>query len=124
MNIKTLILSTIFCLGAACGVQAADASLFMDNPMMYSPDLSYVAEQHNNTQDRQISQDNQQIQISVKENAICISGANGQVARVYNLTGVCVATVRIEGQDKHIELGLRGYYIVKVGDTVRKVYLK
>lgn len=67
----------------------------------------------------------QQIQITVAGNSVHVSGANGQVMYVYNVAGVSIYSVRVEGSDKRIDLNLpKGCYIVKVGKTARKISIK
>ena len=67
----------------------------------------------------------QTINIAVTESAIHVTGANGQVMHVYNVTGMKLMSVKIEGQDKKVEINLpKGCYIVKVGKVVRKIYIK
>ncbi len=70
-----------------------------------------------------IDNDFQQVSITVSTGGVLhISGANGQVLQVYNVLGVKVASIKVEGNDKRIELPLKsGCYIVKVGDVVRKI---
>lgn len=55
-----------------------------------------------------------------------ITGASGQVVRIYNVAGVTIRTFRIEGNDKRVNLPLAdGIYIVKVGNTfTRKICVK
>lgn len=44
------------------------------------------------------------------------------VLQVYNVLGVKVASIKVEGNDKRIDLPLKsGCYIVKVGNVVRKI---
>ena len=44
---------------------------------------------------------------------------------VYDILGVKITSVRIDTADKTVTLNLpKGYYIFKVGDTVRKVVIK
>lgn len=69
-------------------------------------------------------QDLQQVQITVKDGSLTITGANGQTALIYSLTGTLVAQVKIDSQDKTLDLGLKGCYIVKVGKVVRKINIK
>ncbi len=67
----------------------------------------------------------QNVSISVNESTLHITGANGQVLHVYNVAGVRVMSVKVEGLDKRIELNLpKGCYIVKVGKVVRKISIK
>lgn len=62
--------------------------------------------------------------ITMKGQVLHVSGANGQMLQIYNVAGMCVKNVKIEGQDVKIELNLpKGCYIAKVGDTVRKIYV-
>lgn len=55
-----------------------------------------------------------------------ITGASGQVVRIYNVAGVTIKTFRIDGNDKRVNLPLAdGIYIVKVGNTfTRKICVK
>ena len=72
-----------------------------------------------------IDQDFQQAAISVQENTLHITNASGQTLFIYNVAGVRVMSVKIEGPDKRLELNLpKGCYIVKVGKTVRKISVK
>ena len=66
------------------------------------------------------------ISISVKSSTLHVSGADGEMLRIYNVAGVCVMSIRVDGQDRHYDLDLpKGCYIVKVGKTfVRKVFIK
>lgn len=68
----------------------------------------------------------QAIAITVTESTLHIKNAAQQVVEVYNLAGVKVITQKIDSADKAIELSSlpKGCYIIKVGNTVRKVYLK
>lgn len=72
-----------------------------------------------------IEQENLPVTISLTETTLHVAGANGQVLQVYNVAGVRVMSVKVEGQDKKIELNLpKGCYIVKVGKMVRKISIK
>ncbi len=67
----------------------------------------------------------QNITLSLTETTLHVTGANGQVLHVYNVAGVRVMSVKVEGQDKKIELNLpKGCYIVQVGKVVRKISIK
>ena len=56
---------------------------------------------------------------------IRVSGANGKTMYVYNLAGVRIHSIKVEGADRTYDLNLsKGCYIIKVGTTVRKVSLK
>ncbi|MDD5862401.1 MAG: T9SS C-terminal target domain-containing protein [Prevotella sp.] len=66
----------------------------------------------------------QTVTIQVIGNSLRIAGGNGQVLQIYNVAGVCVYSLRVDGNDRRYELNLRkGCYIVKVGRTVRKIAL-
>ena len=70
-----------------------------------------------------IDNDFQQITVTVTSAGVLhVTGANGLVLQVYNVLGVRVASIKVEGNDKRIDLPLKsGYYIVKVGNVVRKI---
>ena len=63
------------------------------------------------------------IQISVSQSVIRITGAEGKVMEVISLTGRHVMSVRIESPAQRIELTNipKGCYIIKVGKVVRKI---
>lgn len=67
----------------------------------------------------------QNVSLSINESVLHITGANGMVLHVYNVAGVRVMSVKVEGADKRIELNLpKGCYIVKVGKLVRKISIQ
>lgn len=69
--------------------------------------------------------DNQEITISVKASTIHVTGADGEIMHVYNVAGVRVASIKVEGMDRHYDLNLpKGCYIVKVGRVTRKISIK
>lgn len=73
-----------------------------------------------------IDNDFMQVNITVLSNGVVhVTGANGQMMQVYNVLGVKVASIKVEGNDKRIELPLKsGCYIIKVGDVVRKISIR
>lgn len=72
-----------------------------------------------------IEQEIQQAAISLQDNTLHVTGASGQMMYVYNVAGVRVMSIKVEGADKRIELNLpKGCYIVKVGKTVRKISIR
>lgn len=65
------------------------------------------------------------VNFSVNGSKVHITGAEGMVLEVYNLTGVKVSTIRIDSNDKSVTLTLqRGCYILKVGKLVRKISIR
>lgn len=72
-----------------------------------------------------IDNETQNIAVSVSESVLHITGANGLVMQIYNVAGVRVMSVKVEGPDKRYELNLpKGCYIVKVGKLVRKISIR
>lgn len=72
-----------------------------------------------------IEQGSKEVEIALRGNVLRIVGANGMDVKIYNLAGVCVMAFKVEGNDRHYDLNLRkGCYIVKVGTTARKVFVK
>ena len=69
--------------------------------------------------------DTQTISISVVGNTLHVVGAEDEPLAVYNVTGVRVMSVKVDGSDRHYTLNLpKGCYIVKVGNVVRKVSIR
>lgn len=67
----------------------------------------------------------QTIGISVTESTLHVTGAAGQALYIYNVAGVRVMSIKVDGPDKRYELNLpKGCYIVKVGKTVRKISIR
>ncbi|MBS5612717.1 T9SS type A sorting domain-containing protein [Hoylesella buccalis] len=91
------------------------AALFMAHPLSMQAGQSMEI----------IENDIQSVSISVSGSVLHVSGANGQVLQVYNVTGVCLMSVKVDSQDKRYELNVpKGCYIVKVGKTVRKISIR
>jgi len=66
-----------------------------------------------------------EIKFYVKGFNIRIVNAAKYDMQVYSLTGSCVATFRIDSEDKTVSLNLpKGIYILKVGEVARKIFLK
>lgn len=64
--------------------------------------------------------------LSISGNTVRVNGAEGEVLRVYSLTGLEVARYTIESNDVQLNLGNlnHGYYIIKVGKVVRKISIR
>lgn len=72
-----------------------------------------------------IEQEIQSIVISVSGSVLQVTGANDEVLQIYNVTGVRVMSIRVDGNDRRYNLNLpKGCYIVKVGKIVRKIYIR
>jgi hypothetical protein len=69
--------------------------------------------------------DFQNVSISVNQSTLHVVNANGQTLEIYNVAGVKVMNIKIEGNDKKYELNLpKGCYIVKIGKLARKISIK
>lgn len=65
------------------------------------------------------------INITVHEQTVYISGAQGQTLEVVSLTGRCIMSVKIESTSQKVELNIpKGCYILKIGKVVRKVSIR
>ncbi|MCR5820673.1 MAG: T9SS type A sorting domain-containing protein [Bacteroidaceae bacterium] len=65
------------------------------------------------------------VSIVVNGAQVRVANAEGQMLEVYNLAGVRVAVVKIDSEDKTINLNLaKGCYILRVGNTARKVSVR
>lgn len=67
----------------------------------------------------------QNVNITVNASTIHVTGANGMTLYIYNVTGVRVMSIKIDGADRYYELNIpKGCYIAKVGKTVKKISIK
>ena len=65
------------------------------------------------------------ITVTISGTDLHVVNAHGETLQIYNVAGVCVETIKIDGEDKHYTLNLsKGCYIVKVGKIVRKISIK
>ena len=65
------------------------------------------------------------ITLAFRGNSALVSNAEGLNMEIYNLTGVKIATIKIEDNESQIQLNLtKGIYMVKVGKVVRKVTIR
>ena len=72
--------------------------------------------------DEPIEAEMETVTLTIQEGKAHITNAEGKTLEIYNLTGVRVAHIRIDSNDKQITLNLpRGCYIMKVDKVVRKV---
>lgn len=66
-----------------------------------------------------------EIRITIHGQSVRVQNAAKEILYVYNLTGQCIASHRIESDDKTVNLDLpKSIYILKVGKVVRKVSIK
>ncbi len=94
-------------------------------PELEAPEMEAPSE-WTMTDDREgIENEVTEITIAVSGSQLHITNAAGQTLEIYNLTGVRVATLRIDSDDKTFNVNLpKGCYMVKVGKVVRKVSFK
>ncbi|WP_281698644.1 T9SS type A sorting domain-containing protein [Hallella colorans] len=73
-----------------------------------------------------VDNDFQAITISINsESVLRVTGAAGETLYIYNITGVRVMSIKVDGADKSYSLNLpKGCYIVKVGKMVRKISIR
>ena len=73
-----------------------------------------------------VDNDFQAITISINsESVLRVTGAAGEILYIYNITGVRVMSIKVDGADKSYSLNLpKGCYIVKVGKMVRKISIR
>ncbi|MBQ6049422.1 MAG: T9SS type A sorting domain-containing protein [Bacteroidaceae bacterium] len=63
--------------------------------------------------------------VQTTNNILHITNANGQVLRIYNVAGKCIKVFKVDGPDRQYEINLpKGIYIVKVGETARRITVK
>ena len=68
---------------------------------------------------------NVKVQFRPEKASVQIAGANGETLHIYNVAGVRIKSIKIDGDDKRFELNLpKGCYILKVGKTVRKISVR
>lgn len=84
------------------------------------PSMSYA-----DTAIEVIDNDYQNISVSVSSSTLHVTGANGRTVYIYNVVGVCVMSIKVDGADRHYDLNLpKGCYIVKIGKIVKKISIK
>lgn len=94
--------------------------VFFMTAFMASPIASYAVGNSGIAE----KEENREAEIIVDHHSLRVTGASGKVLYIYDVTGICVMTLRIDNNDKRFELNLaKGCYIVKVGRVVRKIYV-
>lgn len=94
-------------------------------PFLFMSLLSVPTISNASTMIEIIENEYQEISITVKGSTIHVNGANGQVLHIYNVAGVRVMSIKVDGQDRSYDLNLqKGCYIVKVGKVVKKIFIK
>ena len=69
-----------------------------------------------------IEQERQNIVISTNLSTLRVSGASGMTLEIYNVAGVKLMNIKVDGDDKRYELNLpKGCYIAKVGNKAKKI---
>lgn len=65
------------------------------------------------------------INVYLQGSNLHVVGAAGQNLYIYNITGVRVMSIKVDGSDKVYSLNFpKGCYIVKVGNVVRKISIR
>lgn len=65
------------------------------------------------------------VSIVVKGSVLYISNAGGSMLEVFSLTGSKVMSVRIDSNEKTLDLALKkGCYILRVDNVVRKITIR
>ncbi len=108
-----------------CFTQQASASEMIEIPE--GPSMEATAPMSMDLWDDQESQEIEvkEITLTFEESQVHVTNATGKNLEIYNLTGVRLATFRIDSDDKTLNLNLpKGCYILKVGNVVRKVSIR
>lgn len=99
---KHLLYIAIFALGLIAVPQQAEAAMSME-----------------------LIEVDQQPELNVAAGKVHVTGAANLTLYVYNVAGVCVQSIKIDGPDRCFDLNLpKGCYIFKVGKVARKVSIK
>ncbi len=65
-----------------------------------------------------------EVRIEVREGKLWVNGGEGLTAEIYDVAGNRVAIYKIDSVSKSISIELgKGFYMVRVGEVVRRVYL-
>lgn len=73
----------------------------------------------------EVSMEQAETVITAKGRTVRVQNGQGENLRIFNITGVEIATMPVDSQDKTFTLNLgRGCYIIQVGNTVRKITIQ
>jgi hypothetical protein len=73
----------------------------------------------------ELEQVDEQVSVTVNEQTVSVTGAQGKTLEVVSLTGKRVMSAKIEGPAQRFELNIpKGCYILKVGKVVRKITIR
>lgn len=78
-----------------------------------------------NNNHTQIEQENQTASITFDGTTVSVKNAEGHYLYIYDITGKIKESIKITSQSFTLSIAnyQKGYYIVKVGNTSRKVYV-
>lgn len=67
----------------------------------------------------------QQIQLNQSGKSVTVTGAAGKTLYIYNLVGTLVKSVKIDSNEKRVDLSqlTKGIYPAKVGNVSKKIYI-
>lgn len=83
----------------------------------HTDEIPYEAEQ-------MMSEDIGEVNFTIKDRTIHIQNAQGAVLEIFNVTGVKVASYRIDSMSATFSLNLgKGCYIIRIGKLTRKIAL-
>lgn len=114
---KHFILQSILTLGLAFVAGAAFATDLSalepaDEPLAPAPQVAAALD------------DAAPVSLAISGRNVRVTGAQNCTLEVFDITGKCVMSVRVESNDKSFTLTMRkGWYIVRVGKVTRKVLL-
>ena len=118
---KALLIIALASIALCCKPTSASAFSFYLQEAPETPEMLWTV-----PDEREQPEGNQPVITPVDgQNAVNVTGAQGQTLEVVSLTGRRVETIRIESVAQRVELNLpKGCYILKIGKTARKVSVK
>lgn len=73
----------------------------------------------------EIIEQEQLVSVYASGTTLHVIGANGQTMELYNVAGMKIKSIQIDGAERHFTMNLsRGCYIVKIGNVVRKISIR